>query len=264
MPARRTIVLLCSKRSGSTALFNMFQKHPGVGVCHIDQGIELWEPNFWNFALEAIRGRPEQFTERFSKSHPFLGGGAPATEGEAFAMWDAILDRLGPVVFDKSPRYLGDRDAVEMLLRYAARGNDVRFIGLVRDPRDVIASQFTLWSHLVPGDTPRAREDRWVEQYEHLESLRQLFHIPVFRYEDLAAAPGCYAPMICQHCGLSDAPESYRHIRPVNVGRHRKELRPELRAWAPGHRFRWAMERYGYGGNKAQAASPPAAPAVTI
>jgi hypothetical protein len=235
----------------------MFQKHPDVGVCHIDQTIELWEPNFWNFALEAIRGRPRAFIERFGRSHPFLGGGAPATEEDAFAMWDAVLDRLGPIVFDKSPRYLGDRDAVELLMKYAARGNDVRFIGLVRDPRDVISSQFSLWGHLSPGDTPQAREERWVDQYEHLDALRAKFHIPVFRYEDLAATPGCYAPMILHHCGLADHPKLYRHIKPVNVGRHLQNAAPELRSWVPGHRFRWALERYGYLPDRARSGAAP-------
>jgi hypothetical protein len=261
MPARRTIILLCAKRSGSTAMFNMFQRHPEVGVCHTNQAIELWEPNFWNFGGEAIAGRPDAFSRRFAESHPFLGGGAPRSEEELFAMWDAVLDHLGPIVFDKSPRYLGDHAALDLILRYRARGNDVRFVALVRDPRDVIASQFTLWSHLVDGDSPRFREERWVAQYEHLHELQRDLCIPLVRYEDFAAAPAVFAPILFEHCGLGDAPETYAHIRPVNVGRHATSDRVEIQSWIPGEKLRGMMQRFGYRLPAVQLIEPK--PAVT-
>jgi len=259
--ARRTIILLSSKRSGSTAVFTMFQRHPDVGVCHVNRAIDLWEPNFWNFGAEAIAGRPELFAKRFAESHPFLGGGAPRSEDELFAMWDAILDRQGPTVFDKSPKYLGDRAAFDLMLKYRARGDDLRFIALVRDPRDVITSQFTLWNHLVEGDSPAFREDRWIAQYEHLEQLQRQFYIPLFRYEDFAAAPAVYAPIMFEHCGVRHVPEAYAHVRPVNVGRHATSDKEEIRAWTPGEKLRRMMRVFGYRATPAPLVEPK--PAVT-
>ena len=54
MDKKRTIIMLSAKRSGSSAVFKIFQKHPDTGVCHVNQGIHYWEANFWNLAAEAI------------------------------------------------------------------------------------------------------------------------------------------------------------------------------------------------------------------
>ena len=108
---RKTIVMLSAKRCGSTAVFRMFQRHPDIGVCHVDQNITAWEPNFWNLAVAAIEGNPTKFIHRFSESHPFLRIPYRFSEDAVFRLWDDILETLGPAVFDKSPQYLGNRKA---------------------------------------------------------------------------------------------------------------------------------------------------------
>jgi hypothetical protein len=243
----RTIILLSAKRTGSTALFRMFQRHPEVGVCHVDSAIDNWEPNFWNLAASAIAGDPQPFIDRFRQSHPFLTIRSPVDEEQVFALWDEILERHGPIVFDKSPQYLGNRPALDLLRRHMARGNDVRLFALIRDPRDAIASQYSNWGHLVDNDSPEGREEDWLRKYEHLEELqRTLGPIPLFRYEDLAAAPQCYAPMIFHHVGVRVEPATWEGIRPVNVGRHRRSRPSALRRWEHTERFREHLLRYGY------------------
>ncbi len=244
MPERRTIVLFCLKRSGTTAIFRAFRDHPAVGIPHADQTLDLWEPNFWNFAQDAVAGRPERFRERWRSAAPFLSTFEPSTEQQVFALWDQLADAVGPVLFDKTPSLVLPGRGLDLLLRYRDLGRDVRFLAVVRDPRDVIASQFELWGHLDPDDTPLRRERCWVEGYTHLETLRRRLDIHLVRYEDLAADPATHMPRLFSHCGIDDYPAAYRHIRPVHVGRHRHSA--ALTDWTPGPAMLELMELYGY------------------
>lgn len=244
---KKTIIMLSAKRCGSTALFTMFQRHPEVGVCHVDQKIKIWEPNFWNLAAEAIEGKPTKFLARFRESHPFLQLPETFSEELVFRMWDQILDELGPVVFDKTPQYLGKRGTFDLLGKYMALGNDVRLFAFIRDPRDAITSQYELWRFRVEDDSPGRREVRWLRSYRLLEELQAGFaDIPLFRYEDFSAAPACYAPMLFRHCGISVDPDSYSHIRPTSVGRYSGSILPRIRTWKFSEEFKQHLEKYGY------------------
>jgi len=152
--------MLSAKRSGSSAIFKIFQNHPDVGVCHINQNINYWEPNFWNLASEAINGNTKPFLDRFiykEKSHSFLKIPEQFTEQTVFDLWEQILDKLGPIIFDKSPQYLINDDALELLKKYIRAGNDVRIFGIIRDPKDTITSQYELWNQYVENDSPERR-----------------------------------------------------------------------------------------------------------
>ncbi|MDH3664640.1 MAG: sulfotransferase [Alphaproteobacteria bacterium] len=262
----RTLVLLSHKRSGTTALFKTFQQHPEASVCHVDQTIRIWKPNFWNLAADAIDGASAAFEERFSQSHPFLRFPDAYTEEAVFALWDHIVEELGPIVFDKSPQYLGNRKALALLLQYREQPRDVRLFALVRNPFDTISSQFERLgkgsfrkkgrrrtSEILgafpdlEADGPAKREQHWLMKHAHLrELLADGEDIPVFRYEDIMAAPGVYLPTIFRHCGLDDCPEAYAALRPTNVGRHGKSENRQFCAWQPGRELRTTAEVMGY------------------
>jgi hypothetical protein len=240
---KKTIIMLSAKRCGSTAVFRMFQKHSDVGVCHINQQIENWEPRFWDLAGKALQGEKKPFIKRLKKSHPYLKIPKTFSEAEIFQLWDSILKRLGPIVFDKSPQYLGNRTALELIYKYKEIGNDVRIFAFIRDPRDAITSQYILFG----GDTPKKREARWLEKYYHLEELEQRFEtIPLFRYEDFSQSPSFYAPLIFKLCGLLDYPHSYNHIRPINIGRYSLSDNPKIRTWKFSEEFIAHLKKYGY------------------
>jgi len=240
---KRTIIMLSAKRCGSTAVFRMFQKHSDVSVCHINQLIENWEPRFWDLAGRALQGEKKPFVERLKKSHPYLKIPATFSEVEIFQLWDSILERLGPIVFDKSPQYLGNRTALELIYKYIELGNDVRIFAFIRDPRDAITSQYILFGK----DSPKKREARWLEKYRHLEELEQRYEtIPLFKYEDFSQSPSLYAPMIFKLCGLSDYPHSYDHIRPTNIGRYSISDIPKIRKWKMSEEFIEHLKKHGY------------------
>ncbi len=242
----RLIVLLCAKRSGSTAVFRMFQRHSACAIPHTDPDIDNFEPNFWNYAQLAIDGDDAPFRSRFGPDHPVIRGRVPRSAPEAFALWDEMHEAFGPVLFDKTPKLLTTTHGLDLLLAYRAQGRDVRLIALVRDPRDVVCSQYERWHRVVEGDSPRRRERAWVDAYRRLLTLRRSEPIPLFRYEDLVRAPALIAPTILACAGLHDEPDAYRHLHPVNLGRHTSPTLPELAAWSPGRAMCDLMAGFAY------------------
>lgn len=244
---KKTIILLCAPRCGSSAIYKMFQKHPAVGTSGSLERLENFEPNFWNFAAEALHGNVLPFRCRFSKSHPFLEIPEKFTEETVFYLWDAILDKQGPVIFDKTPFYLGNREAIRLIYKYKSLGNDVRVFALIRDPKDAITSQHELFQTSKRNYPLQKREAIWLEQYDHLEDMQKTVeYIPLFRYEDFSAAPACYAPTLFNLCGLPDYPEAYAHIKTTSKGRKSASLNPDIWKWKMSDAFKQHLQKYGY------------------
>ena len=226
----RTIVMLSDKRCGSTAVHNIFRKHPDAKICHVNQNVKfcdeyLWEPGFWLHGANAINGDSKTFIDKFSKACPFLKFPKNITEEVLFDLWDKILMKLGGVVFDKTPHYLGHRDSIDLLAKYRALGNDVRVFAFIRDGRDAICSMYKLWGN---GDFKKitTKEGGWLKKYRCLEDIMSssiLGDIPLYKYEEFAADPSYYAKELLKYCGLKDYPKAYDHIKQVHVGRHRSE-----------------------------------------
>ncbi|MFQ5400877.1 MAG: sulfotransferase [Anaerolineae bacterium] len=242
----KTIIMLSAKRCGSTAVFRMFQNHPDVHICHHDQGTSNWEPNFWNLAAKALEGEPKPLVERLRRTCPDVVSPKVWTEAAVFDLWRQIVDRLGPVLFDKSPQYLGNWPALALLHRFMVQGDDVRLFAFIRDPRDAITSQFELWGRRVKEDSPGRRERAWLDKYAHLERLQETMEIPLFRYEDFVAAPACYAPMLFRHCGVAHHPPVYAHLQPTSVGRYFASADWHIRRWRFSEPFRRHLQQYGY------------------
>jgi SAM-dependent methyltransferase len=261
---KRTIICLAAKRSGTTAIHRIFVNHPDTKICHPNQRKSSWEPNFWNYAAAALDNDrqqlelknvgkgvtpQQQFAERMSIMAPDIPVRLPLSEESIFELWDAILDKYGPIVFDKSPKYLSSDRALQLLLKYIEWGNDVRVFGIIRDPRDVIASQYELWHDVTPDTTPEHRDRRWVEYYQRFERFQVLIgkeRCPLIRYEDLSRDPQYWIPFILRHCGMADIPEIYAHIRPVSIGRYSRTRDLALLSWRYSEDLKAVAARYGY------------------
>ena len=229
-------------------MFTLFKKHTQVGVCHHDQNIGIWEPNFWNLALEAINGNRQPFEERFRESHPFLSWPSTYTEAEVFALWDHILEVLGPVVFDKSPQYINAYDTLELIWKYHDLRDNVKFFGLIRDPKDAITSQWTKWAGSVPDDSPKSREQKWLKRYGNLNRFKteRAVQMPILKYEDLVEHPETNLSFLMNYLGINFEKETIDHLKNVNSGRFYQSNDPDIRKWRFGEDFKQHLVNFGY------------------
>lgn len=103
-----------------------------------------------------------------------------------FEGWRQLCRRFGPVFVEKSPHHLHQWAALELLID-AVRlmpDTDFRFIGLVRNPMDVLYSMWRRWRA-----DPKRHQHHWRLAYENLRRFEQQVagQLLVLRYEDLAA-----------------------------------------------------------------------------
>ncbi len=235
----RTIILLSAPRCGTSAVHSVFNKHPEVHA--------FFEPNFWSLAVHALEGRPEKLKLRFKREFSSIVLPTTFTEESIFALWDSILERYGPIVFEKTPFYLANEKALSLIKKYRNMGNDVRFVGLIRDPRDAITSQHELWGGALFKAKLKNREAFWLKKFKTLKSLQKEFDdFPLFRYEDLAQYPAQHFPRMFDFCEIRDEPSSYTHLKPVSVGRYFVSINPAVRRWKMGEEFRAHLNHLGY------------------
>jgi hypothetical protein len=224
-------------------MFKVFQKHPDVKIVNKAQNIDNWEPNYWYWAVRAIAGDKRHFVRKLGESVPNIRVPSIVTKTVVFDIWDQILNMFGPVVFDKSPIYLEDPAATDIMLRYmSGRKRKFIFFAFIRDPRDSIVSQHRKW----PGESLKQRERAWLRKY-NLESLAAKLKFPIYRYEDVASNPKIFIPKIFRLCELKDIESAYRHIRPVHVGRYKEDEGHDVAGWKFDAAFTVHLKKYGYG-----------------
>ena len=245
---RKTIILLSSKRSGSTAIFKCFQKHSKVKIPHFDQKIENWEIQFWSLASLALRGNIDPFRTRLKLSFPKINFQLDnyLNDKKIFEIWNNILDECGGTVFDKSPQYLGNIDAFNLLEKYISKGNNVKIFSLIRDPRDTITSQYELWRDYSENDSLEKREKFWIKQYSHLEELRKKMNIPLFNYEQIVSNPKKYISQIYKFCEIDEEINTWKHIKPVSIGRYSTSIIINRKKWKFSNKLNAMILRYNY------------------
>jgi hypothetical protein len=247
---RKTIILLAPKRCGTTALFNVFKKHSQVKIAHHNQKIENWEPQFWNLAFLAINGQPNQFISRMTSSFPKIIFQKPFNKKKIFFLWNKILKIYGPCIFDKSPQYLYDYRVLKLIYEYKQKGNNVKFISIIRNPRDAITSQYELWKDYTGEVDLKKREKKWILYFNNIEKFKKKINFPTYRYEDIANNKTIYFKKIFKECNLKFEKKSFKLFKPTSINRFHKVLNKKVRNWIPNRNFKSHMIKYGYKYNK--------------
>ena len=163
--------MLSAKRTGSTAVLKIFQKHKETSIFNQNQKIDNWESQYWSLASKAINGDTREFTERLKVSFPKVNVPKSFTENSIFELHDSILNLFSTHVFDKSPQYLGNEKCLDLLIKYSKSRGNVKFLSLIRNPLDAISSQHELWKNYTNEKNLELREDKWLKQYKHLDFL---------------------------------------------------------------------------------------------
>ncbi len=198
----KAIVILSAKSAGSTALQTLLCRYAGGRHAAHTRHREM-ETLYWIKAA-AMLGMPEidlpdselpiprEQAER--ELRHFISENAPGfaiptdPESAIFSGWHELCVRHAPVFVEKSPHHLYQWSSLELLERVAREMKDIdhRFIGLVRNPMDVLYSAWCRWR-----TPPEVLQQYWRMAYENLRRSQPIMgdRLTVVRYEDLTSDP---------------------------------------------------------------------------
>ena len=251
---KKVIIMLSAKRCGSTAIFNLFQKHADIKILHKNQKIINWEPQFWLYASRAIKGDFKNFNDRLYETLGFEKNSLKNEydEESIFNLFDNILDKFGPVIFDKSPQYLGSKESINLLLKYKNNRPKINFIffAFIRNPLDAITSQHELWKHYTKESSLLEREKNWLKKYDHLEELQKLLDIKLYKYEDFCQLPKKNTKDLMNYCELSYSKILHAHIKLKSLGRYSITPFISIKNWKISNNLLQHMKKYNYSANK--------------
>ena len=240
------VVILSCKSSGSSALQDLLCKYAGARhVMHTRHAQH--ETLYWTKAA-SILGReqcripgsevPIPPRKALHEIRNLLTANLPHfvlpvdSRELIFGGWQQLCCRFGPTFVEKSPHHLHQWAALDLLLE-AVRllpETDFRFVGLVRNPMDVL---YSMWRRF--RTDPVCFQHHWRLAYENLLRFNQhaAGQLLIVRYEDLAAY-GNGARRLLEFIGQPPVPDAEHFVHGQSLQRWRKDrwfglqLHPEV------------------------------------
>ena len=241
----KLIIMLSAKRCGSTAIFKIFQNNKFCKIAHKNQNIDNWEIQFWTMASKALKGNDYHLRSRLKECLPQLEIPKNLNKKKIFNLWDRIHRILGKTIFDKSPQYLGDMDALNLIYEYSKK-NNVKIFCFIRNPLDAITSQHELWKNYTNERSLKIRERNWLKQYKNFEKFKSKLNILFFRYEDFVAQPNLNGKRLMNFCGIPFNKKDWSHIKPVSIGRYNSSLFYQIKNWEISAAMNLHIKKYKY------------------
>lgn len=267
------VLILSDKSSGSSALQGTLAADSRIRVVpfthHQENETLYWvkaaaflglpQPHMINsvipMAPEIARRQLQEFLER----NLGLSVNVDSAGEWLFDGWLDLCHHLQPVFLEKSPHHLHAQSALDLILRCAARTDDVefRFIGLIRNPMDCLYSKWRRWRH-----KPEESQYEWLHAHRNLQVFAELVgeRLLMVRYEDLVTNSRVLES-IRRHSGLAQSNEvrlSRLNRRSLGLWKHDRtfgfRLAPEVEICArelgyrqdelAGHRsYLWPIRR---------------------
>jgi Sulfotransferase family len=213
--APKCIIILSTKSAGSSALQKLICSYAGGQHAeHTRHGEQ--ETLYWTKAASALEMPqlrlpdsevPIPRAKASRELREFLTRNAPgfqpssALDDTIFQGWRALALRYSPVFVEKSPHHLHQWSCLELMMKAMTLLPDLdfRFVGLVRNPMDVLYSAWTRWRI-----RPESFQHHWRIAHENLERFRDVVgeRLAVVRYEDLSAQSGLAGDLL-QQLGLN-------------------------------------------------------------
>ena len=270
-PRPTPLALLSSGRSGSTFLMRLLAGHPEI-VAHTLYPCELMLMTFAAFPADKTYGNTNRlFRYAFDGDVEVLKGPLAAKVAfgatEVRGVYDRMAKNLG-----KQPRYYLEKTTNSHdLTPMVASFPDIRFVLLLRDPRDTFLSAkafnarrgFTaFWEK--PGDSDEQSIVRQRARLEGIVSAAEKAPYHVIRYEDLIEAPQQTLPPLIEWLGLPSSSaiassmiasaaafnERYHKTSAssaASIGRWQREMSLQRRALFQSH-MGDLLKRLGYDG----------------
>jgi Sulfotransferase family len=229
------VLILSTKSAGSSALQELLCRHAGakhVDSTHHGQNETL----YWTKAASILGRKQVKIPESevpipprkaFEDIKRLLAANVPefALPSDMneliFQGWGQLCHRFGPIFIEKSPHHLHQWAALDLLLEAARRLPDVDFyfVGLIRNPMDVLYSMWRRWR-----TDPTAYQHHWRLAYENLRRFEREIgdRLLVLRYEDLAAH-GDATRRLIEFLGGRPTPDAERFMHGQSLQLWRKD-----------------------------------------
>jgi hypothetical protein len=205
----RCISILSSKSSGSSALQRLLCS--GTNARHIEHTRHgEYETLYWTKAASVL-GMPQ--AEQLGSEVPIAPRKAridlltllsqnvprfvPPSDDQLliFEGWRALCARFAPVFVEKSPHHLQQWSCLELMAHASAKMEEIdfRFVGLVRNPMDMLYSAWKRWR--LP---PQCMQHEWYQAHQNLQRFKQLVgdRLTIINYETLVGHDGVGQAML--------------------------------------------------------------------
>lgn len=140
-----------------------------------------------------------------------------------FKGWKDLCKQHAPIFFEKSPHHLHYWSALQLIYQAMERLDEVefKFIGLVRNPLDVIYSRWRRWRN-----DPYRAQKLWYDAYNNLLRFKDLVQesLLICRYEDLVTDE-TVLPEIFRFIGVQQPFTLKPDLHPRSIGRWREDPR---------------------------------------
>jgi hypothetical protein len=252
---RGCVFILSMKSCGSSILQQHIVKVAGARVMAKTRHREN-ETLYWTKAASVLglpqiplensqvplpRAKAEEMLARLLRDNAPDYRGTLSTESDFFAAWTAIVDAYPGLLVEKSPHHLYEPAVVDLMERYADQqtGFGVRFIGLIRNPTDMLYSS---WRRI--GIVPEREERHWIRSYKLLRSFheRRPDLVSLIRYEDLVRGEIDLVALLGLD-GLKAQADSAKSFHSKSIGRWRKD---RTFGYTPSDEARQLANDYGY------------------
>jgi hypothetical protein len=205
----RCIIVLSSKSSGSSALQKLLCS--GTNARHVERTRHgEFETLYWTKAA-SILGLPQAqllasevpIAPRKARTDliTLLAHNVPSfvpphdDEALVFEGWRALCRRFAPVFVEKSPHHLHQWSCLELMASAARKLPDIdfRFIGLVRNPMDMLYSAWRRWRL-----APQSAQFEWFQAHQNLLRFKELVgdRLTIVCYETLVSHDGVARAML--------------------------------------------------------------------
>ncbi|MGH8176623.1 MAG: sulfotransferase family protein [Steroidobacter sp.] len=233
----KSLMILSHKSCGSSACLRVLASAPGVRTIahtrHFQNESLYWTKAASMLGLPQLKMHASEIPIPGEKAKQdlldLLRANAPAfyppenEETLVFEGWRALCHAHEPVFIEKSPHHLYQISCLDLMREATTRLPDIQFhfIGLIRNPMDVVYSQWQRWRSL-----PEKVQDEWVIAYRNLQKFKVQMgeRVTLVRYEDLVQCVDAMEPIL-RFCGAEQTRQIGGDLHQRSVARWRKDSR---------------------------------------